>query len=75
MGRAYRDGELGLTADDAEARSWFQRAADLGDADGELNLGAMLMKGRGGPVDTTGGLALYRRAGFGSIARFGEYRS
>ena len=62
LGRAYRDGELGLAVDDAEARHWFQRAADLGDADGALNLGAMLMVGRGGPADEAGAMALYRRA-------------
>jgi TPR repeat protein len=62
LGRAYRDGELGLTADDVEARKWFQKAADLGDAGGALNLGAMLMLGRGGSVDQAAALALYRRA-------------
>ena len=62
LGRAYRDGELGVAVDDAEARKWFQRAADLGDPGGALNLGALLMLGRGGPVDEAGALALYRRA-------------
>ena len=33
LGRAYRDGELGLTVDDVEARTWFKKAADLGDAE------------------------------------------
>jgi hypothetical protein len=62
LGRAYRDGELGLTPDDVQARHWFLRAADLGDPGGALNLGAMLMLGRGGKVDEAGALALYRRA-------------
>ena len=38
------------------------KAADLGDTGGALNLGAMLMLGRGGPVDEAAALALYRRA-------------
>jgi uncharacterized protein len=62
LGRAYRDGELGLEVNDTEARFWFQRATDLGDADGALNLGAMMMRGRGGPVNEAAALALYRRA-------------
>jgi len=62
LGRAARDGELGLTADDAAARSWFRRAADLGDAEGALDLGAMLMSGRGGKKDEAAALAMYRLA-------------
>jgi TPR repeat protein len=62
LGRAYRDGELAVAVDDAEARKWFQRATDLGDPGGTLNLGAMLILGRGGPVDEARALGLYRRA-------------
>ena len=75
LGRAYRDGELGLAVDDAEARRWFQRAADLGYASGALNLGAMMMLGRGGQVDEAGALGLYRRAAeAGQRDRGGEHR-
>ena len=64
LGRAYRDGDLGLTVDDAEARHWFKRAADLGDAGGALEPGrdadarprrAGRRGGRAGAVPAGGG--------------------
>jgi TPR repeat protein len=38
----------GVPQNDQTARSWFQKAADLGNADAMGNLGAMFERGRGG---------------------------
>jgi TPR repeat protein len=42
---------MGLPQDDRTARSWYKKAADLGDADAMGNLGALFENGRGGPRD------------------------
>jgi len=56
---------LGVTEDLAQAAVWFQKAADLGDADSQYSLGAMLLNGNaraGVAKDVVRGFALVRQA-------------
>jgi TPR repeat protein len=46
LGALYRDG-LGVVQDYAEAREWFQKAADAGNANAMNNLGALYQNGQG----------------------------
>ncbi|MFX8274243.1 hypothetical protein ABTL44_19675, partial [Acinetobacter baumannii] len=48
-----------MPADAAQARVLLERAAALGSAIGQFQLGRVLMTGRGGPADEAGGLAAY----------------
>jgi len=50
LGPAYQNGE-GVAQDYAQARQWFQKAADAGNAEGMNNLGEMYRGALGGPRD------------------------
>ena len=50
LGVYYEKG-LGVPADLAMARSWYQKAADQGHFKAQFNLGVMHMQGDGGPKD------------------------
>ena len=50
LGVIYAKGR-GVPQDYTEALKWYRRAADQGDADGQLNLGGMYYKGLGVPKD------------------------
>jgi TPR repeat protein len=56
-------------SDDAEARTWFERAAKDGHSEAHTFLGWMHLQGRGGVQDYKSALAQYREA-----ARHGEAR-
>ena len=48
--------------DVSKAASWFQKAAEQGDARAQNNLGFMYEKGRGAPQDYTEAVKWYRKA-------------
>lgn len=48
LGIAYENGEGELPKDDAQAVSWYRRAAESGSTAGMNNLGAMYANSRGG---------------------------
>lgn len=53
----------------AEARIWFRKASDAGDAEGMNNYATMLLMGLGGPADESAGRQLRDRAAArGSVA-------
>jgi len=47
LGVMYETGRGGLPKDDAQAVSWYRKAADAGDARAMASLGAMYETGRG----------------------------
>lgn len=53
---------LDAAEQDAEAVTWYRRAAEQGDADGEFGLGRMLAHGEGVARDAAQALAWYRKA-------------
>src|SRR5262249_50820319 len=62
LGVMIRDG-IGRQRDDAEARIWFERAADLLDTYAMVNIGRFHRDGRGGLTrDPAVAVALWRRA-------------
>jgi TPR repeat protein len=59
----YANGRGGLPKDDAQALSWFRKAAEQGNAFGQNSLGFMYENGRGGlPKDEAQALSWYRKA-------------
>ena len=48
--------------DDAQAVSWYRKAAQQGDAKAQSNLGVMYAKGEGVPEDDTQAVSWYRKA-------------
>ena len=48
LGDEYYFGQNGRTNDDAEAAKWYRKAAEQGDATGQVNLCRMYLLGRGG---------------------------
>ena len=62
LGRAIRDGLLGLDRDDETAVGLFRQAADSGNATGQGDLGFMYQSGRGVPKDAAAAVVLYRKA-------------
>lgn len=83
LGAAARDGDPAAQAlyatmlkdglgvggrDPAAAVAWYRRAAEAGNADGQLNLGYMLFHGEGAPRDREAGLDWYRRAADAGLA-------
>ncbi len=59
----YETGRGGLPKDQAQAVSWYRKAADAGDARAMANLGAMYETGRGGlPMDDAQAVSWYRKA-------------
>ncbi|HWK43656.1 MAG TPA: tetratricopeptide repeat-containing serine protease family protein [Stellaceae bacterium] len=53
LGQAYRTGRS-LPKDLAKARYWYKRAAEAGDAVGQMAYGKMLLYGEGGTADPAG---------------------
>jgi len=64
----YSDGEF------ERARTGFHYLAEMGDPEGRLNLGVMLVKGEGGPVDRIEGAAWIRWAEEGGIDHAADIR-
>ena len=63
LGAMYRDGRGGLSKDDAQAVSWYRKAADANDSNGMANLGFMYENGRGRlPKDEAQAVNWYRKA-------------
>jgi TPR repeat protein len=61
VGYHYADGE-GVAKSDAEAVKWFRKAADAGDALGQVSLGTRYQFGLGLPKDEDQALKWYRKA-------------
>jgi len=57
----YANGR-GVARDDAQAVSWFRKAADQGNADAQYNLGELYAQGRGVAHDEAEAIAWYRKA-------------
>jgi transglutaminase-like putative cysteine protease len=57
----YRNGR-GVTRDDTAAVAWFRKAAERGNAFGQVNLGYMYQEGRGVPKDDTEAATWYRKS-------------
>eukprot|EP00741_Cyanophora_paradoxa_P015233 tig00020851_g14703.t1 len=63
MGELLRRDDLGQPADFEGARAWLQRAvSEFGLSTAQFNLGLMLERGEGGPVDLARARALYAAA-------------
>jgi TPR repeat protein len=52
----------GVPQDDAEAVSWYRKAAELGNASAQFNLGVMYHFGQGVPQDGAEAVSWYRKA-------------
>jgi hypothetical protein len=61
LAEMYADGQ-GVPKDDAQAASWFQKAADQGYAAAEYNLGAAYFNGEGVAHDPVIGVDWFRKA-------------
>lgn len=61
LGGMYADGR-GIEKDETAAVSWYQRAADLGDPEGQSKLGAAYAAGLGVGQDSARAAEWYRRA-------------
>ena len=62
LGALYQNGGNGLEINPVEARLWFHRAAESGDARGMYNYGMYLYEGTGGATDQRGALDWLKRA-------------
>ena len=62
IGARYTDGRNGMTADQKQAASWYQLAADKGFAPAEYRLGSMYEKGNGVERDIAKAKGLYEQA-------------
>lgn len=62
LGGMFATGSGGVPKDSAEALRWLLKAADGGDADGQLSLALMYRNGTGVPKDDAQALAWYRKA-------------
>lgn len=61
MGEFYKVGQ-GFAQDPAEARRWYERAANGGNILAMHRLGVMLARGEGGPPDLKASVALFEQA-------------
>jgi TPR repeat protein len=61
LGFCYANGR-GVTQDDAEARKFFEQAANHGSIAGKANLGLFLIHGRGGEKEVKRGVSLMEEA-------------
>ena len=61
VGRYYQNG-IGVAKDDAEAVSWYRKAADQGHANAQNNMGWMYQNGLGVTQDETEAVKWYRLA-------------
>ena len=57
----YAEGR-GVSQDDAEAVTWYRKAAEQGHAEAQNNLGVMYNRGEGVPQDYTEAVTWYRKA-------------
>ncbi len=62
LGQMFATGGSGVPKDSAEALRWLLKAADGGDADGQLSLALMYRNGTGVPKDETQALTWSRKA-------------
>jgi len=62
LGVSYTCGNAGLVKDQAQARAWYERAAELGHPKAMARLGEYLLKGFGGPSNPALGLVYATRA-------------
>jgi len=70
LGEAYENG-IGLPKDDVEAVTWWEKAANLGNADAQYDLGVAYANGNGGLAkDDASSLRLVSKS-----SRSGESRS
>ena len=67
LGNLYLSGN-GVSEDDAQALSWFQKSAAQRDPGGEANLGQLYEHGTGVPKNLARAASLYRAAGEGGRA-------
>jgi TPR repeat protein len=67
LGNRYLEG-AGVKENAAEARIWYQKAADKGDPSAEINLASLYRHGTGGSQDYTKAVALYSKAADQGIA-------
>ena len=61
LGDMYALGE-GVPEDDAQAVSWYRKAAEQGFAEAQYNLGVMYVNGTGVPEDDAQAVSWYRKA-------------
>jgi hypothetical protein len=62
LGSYYKKGWLGVAQDYGKAVLWYQKAADLGDAAAQNNLGLMYLNGLGANQDYSKALELFQKA-------------
>ena len=62
LGLLYRNGDNGVTKDDAEAATWYRKAAEQGYAKAQLTLGYMLAEGLGVAKNDAEAVSWYRKA-------------
>lgn len=62
LGRAYAVGGDFVGQDLAEARKWFERAAEAGDADSQYQVATFYLTGSGGPQDIDKASQWFQRA-------------
>ncbi len=72
LGLMYRDGKNGVQRDDVQAVHYFQLAANAGNADGQVNLGAMYVLARGVPQDYATALHWFQLAAVQNNS-YGQY--
>ena len=68
LGNSYVTGR-GVSLNLATARSWYQKAAEKGDAQAMRKLGCMKITGKGGAMDLNGGIDLWKKAAANAQAR------
>lgn len=73
LARLNIEGGVGLAPDYAAAMSWAQRAADAGEARGNLYLGQIWMKGLGVPADAAKALGYFHLADEGGDMKAARY--
>jgi len=62
LGRLYEEGGAGLAKNPAEARRWYERAANAGDRGAMHNVGLMYFEGLGGAKNLTSAAQWFRKA-------------
>ena len=68
LGSMYEDGVV-VTQDHAEAVKWYQKAAEQGVAEAQVNLGFMYAEGRGVSRDYGAAMKWYRKAAGQGVAK------
>jgi localization factor PodJL len=67
LGRLYEKGGAGLIKNPAEARRWYERAAQAGDRSAMHNLALYYFEGSGGPKNATVAAEWFRRAAMAGL--------